>query len=458
MSRSIEANGRKTTPLSGSRVGDGAGTFRAYYTVVVLTLVYCFAFVDRQIFNLLVAPIKRDFGVSDVELGYLLGPAFILSYVALGLPAGWCVDRFNRRNLIMCAGVCWSLGTMAGAFAQSYAGLFGSRLLVGASEALIFPAGFSFIADLFDRRRLPLATSIFILAPSIGSGLALTGGGLLLQYTEQFEWVTIPLLGRIHGWQATLLVIGIIGLAPVLLLTTIRDAARQAKASKQTEPQFGFLEGTRHMLTKGRFYAAFFFGMAFSSMVMLTIGAWAPTYLSRTFALSPAEVGTRYGPLVLLFGLAGGIASPVLNAWLGRRYPLDSTMRTVILGPAMIIPLALILLLAKSQSIALVCLALLTFTYNFPLSMASASLQLVTPARLRGAASAWYFVIGSLIGYGIGPTAVPIVAKSILHDPSRIGFAMASVAALFAAIALILCIVAHSGFRRERLLQSRYSL
>ncbi|MDX2042341.1 MAG: hypothetical protein SF097_13890 [Acidobacteriota bacterium] len=37
----------------------------AWYVVGVLTLVYVFSFIDRQILNLLVRPIRRDLGISD---------------------------------------------------------------------------------------------------------------------------------------------------------------------------------------------------------------------------------------------------------------------------------------------------------------------------------------------------------------------------------------------------------
>lgn len=431
--------------------GVGWSSFRLFYAVIVLTLVYCFAFVDRQIFNLLVAPIRQDFGVTDLQVGYLLGPAFILSYVALGIPAGWCADRFNRRDLILAAGACWGVGTVGGAFAHGYGGLFVSRLCVGASEAFLYPAGMSFIADLFDRKRLPIGTSIFLTAPALGGGLALVGGGLVLNAAEKLTSVHIPLLGAIRGWQTTLLVVGVVGMIPVLLMATVPDVARRRRTTPTVvkEQQYGFADGTAYMLRRWRFYITFFFGMACSSLVMLTISAWAPTYLSRTFHLSPAEIGTRYGVLVLLFGLAGGIASPMINAWVARRRPIDSTMWTVVLGPCMLVLFAALLCLARSQTMAMICLALLTFSYSFPMSMASTSLQIAAPQRLRGAASAWYFVIVSLLGYGIGPTAVPFVAEKILHDPSLIGEAMSGISVVFGILAIVLLLIALRGFRAE---------
>jgi hypothetical protein len=46
------------------------------------------SFIDRLILALLVAPLKADFSVTDVQLGLLFGPAFGLFYCLVGLPHG----------------------------------------------------------------------------------------------------------------------------------------------------------------------------------------------------------------------------------------------------------------------------------------------------------------------------------------------------------------------------------
>ena len=46
--------------------------------VVVLGLLYVVSFVDRLMLALLVAPVRVEFGLSDTQIGVLLGPAFAL--------------------------------------------------------------------------------------------------------------------------------------------------------------------------------------------------------------------------------------------------------------------------------------------------------------------------------------------------------------------------------------------
>ncbi|MDB5704750.1 MAG: transporter [Sphingomonas bacterium] len=422
-----------------------AGT--AVYYLLILTAVYCFAFVDRQIVTMLVGPIKATFGASDLQIGYVIGPAFIFSAMAVGLPAGLGVDRFNRRNLVIGAGVLWSASTAAAAFVDSYTALLISRALVGGSEAVIFPAGMSLIADLFDRRRLPTANSVFLTSPYVGGGIALIAGGLVLGATEAVAWIHIPLLGDIRGWQTTFLYVGIAGFLPVLLLFTIREPAREKAAIGQA--RFSVGGGLKFMLVRWRFYAFFYLGMGTAGLVMAMVAAWTPTYLARSFGMESSAIGLTYGPSVLVAGLLGALTGPVVNHWVSRRYH-EPTMWTACLGPALIVAFMTLLHFAESKGVTIVCLALLTFSYSLPLSVAGTSLQIMTPPSLRGTSSAVYLIFNSILGYALGPTMVPIVTKYVLHDPARIGDAMKIVGLVCGAIALTSLILAARGYRAER--------
>ena len=82
---------------------------QAWYLVGVLMVLYVFSFIDRQILGLLVDPIKREFGVSDTQVGLLQGLTFAVFYCVLGIPAGWLVDRFSRRWIVAIGVFLWSI-------------------------------------------------------------------------------------------------------------------------------------------------------------------------------------------------------------------------------------------------------------------------------------------------------------------------------------------------------------
>ena len=52
-----------------------------WLVLVVLTIVYTFNFIDRQILVILQEPIKAELGLSDAQLGVLTGFSFALIYV-----------------------------------------------------------------------------------------------------------------------------------------------------------------------------------------------------------------------------------------------------------------------------------------------------------------------------------------------------------------------------------------
>jgi MFS family permease len=81
--------------------------------VGVLTLVYIFSFIDRQILNLLVIPIRRDLDMSDTGMSLLMGFSFAVFYTFFGILLGRVADSGSRRGLIA-AGFVWPRSACAG--------------------------------------------------------------------------------------------------------------------------------------------------------------------------------------------------------------------------------------------------------------------------------------------------------------------------------------------------------
>lgn len=77
-----------------------ASLYRRVYALGLLVLFGTCSWTDRQLFSILLQPIKNEFKLSDTQLGLLGGTAFGLFYVTVGLPVAWLADRGNRRNII----------------------------------------------------------------------------------------------------------------------------------------------------------------------------------------------------------------------------------------------------------------------------------------------------------------------------------------------------------------------
>lgn len=68
-------------------LGGWSGIYR-WYVVAVLLLVFILSYFDKYILSLIVEPLKKSMELSDFQVGLLLGPAFSLFHVMVGIPLG----------------------------------------------------------------------------------------------------------------------------------------------------------------------------------------------------------------------------------------------------------------------------------------------------------------------------------------------------------------------------------
>jgi sugar phosphate permease len=131
-----------------------------WFVLAILTVVYAFNFIDRQILVILQEPIKAELGLSDTQLGLLTGFSFAVVYVTAGIPVAWLADRSNRRNIVAVSLGIWSVMTALSGMVQSYTQLLLARLGVGLGEAGGSPPSHSMLSDYFPEEQRGTALSI----------------------------------------------------------------------------------------------------------------------------------------------------------------------------------------------------------------------------------------------------------------------------------------------------------
>lgn len=127
----------------------GVSRAMAWYGVGVLSILQLFSFIDRQALSLLIAPIKAEFQMSDVEVSLVIGLGFALAYAIAGLPIGRLVDQWSRPALLSLGLTLWSLSATCCGFARSFGQLALFRSGVGIGEATLTPTVISFLGDFF---------------------------------------------------------------------------------------------------------------------------------------------------------------------------------------------------------------------------------------------------------------------------------------------------------------------
>ena len=107
-----------------------SGAYR-WYVVYLLLFIFILSYLDRYLLTLLVEPIKATMGLNDFQIGLLLGPAFSLFHVLVGIPLGWYADRANRKFLLIAGIIVWCAMTTGSGLATTFLMLLIFRLGLG---------------------------------------------------------------------------------------------------------------------------------------------------------------------------------------------------------------------------------------------------------------------------------------------------------------------------------------
>ena len=106
--------------------------------LALLCAMYFITYVDRVNLGAAGGAIREEFGVSNIEFGYVLS-AFGWSYLFMQVFGAWVGDNFGPRRILVVCGVIWAGTTIAIGFTSSLVALFIFRLLLGIGEGATFP-------------------------------------------------------------------------------------------------------------------------------------------------------------------------------------------------------------------------------------------------------------------------------------------------------------------------------
>ena len=369
------------------------------YVLALLTLVYTFNHIDRQILVILLEPIKADLHLDDSQLGLLSGLAFAAFYATLGIPIAMWADRGDRRKIIALALMVWSGMTALSGFAQSYWQLLLARMGVGVGEAGGTPPATSIIADLYGPQERAMALGIY----TTGIGLGILAG-----------FIIGGLVYETLGWRAAFFIAGIPGLVlAVLVRFTLREPVRgavEARSNKAEAPPLGvtlkFIAGQ----------SSFLWLLAGCCLICISANAFlvfTSSHLQRTYGVGPGQVSA---PLGLLIGGVGGIGAVAIGRLCDRMSVNSQKWRpwTIAICSAVALPFAWMFLQADSLMAAYAWNIVPSFVGLIYASIAYTAAQELVGLRMRAFASAFMLFCLTLIGIGGGPTLAGVMSNMFL--------------------------------------------
>lgn len=430
-------------------------SFRAWTSVGILMLAYVLSFIDRQILNLLVGPIRRDLVISDTQMSLLMGLSFALFYTVCGIPLGRLADTRSRRGLIAVGILFWSAMTAACGMARLYWQFLICRIGVGVGEAALSPAAYSLIADSFAPNRRATAISVYSMGVYLGSGLAFLLGGLVITFASAQGDVTLPLLGEVRPWQLIFLLLGAAGVLFTLLLLAVHEPVRRGAGAGVAVP---LAEVGRYIRANRRTVLCHNLGFAGLAFAGYGGAAWIPTFFIRTHGWDAGQVGVIYGSIVAVFGCLGIVIGGRLADWMAKRGHSDANMRVGLYAAIAAIPCVLSFPLMSSGMWAAILTAPTVFFLSMPFGVAPAAIQEIMPSAMRGQASAIYLFVITLIGLGIGPTAVALVTDYVFADDMALRYSLLIVNSLAVASSVYLLGKGLQPYRDSRLHLQQWAL
>ncbi len=375
-------------------ISDGARR----YALFILAVVYMFNFVDRQILAILLPAIRAEFQVSDAWLGFLVGPAFAMFYIILGIPVARYADRHNRRNLIAAAVALWSAMTALSGLAANFVQLALARVGVGIGEAGCSPPAHSMISDYFPPEQRSTAMGVYTIGISAGIMLAYLAGGWVVQNI---------------GWREALLIVGIPGIVLALIVRfTIIEPKRGHSEGRQAQAERPAMLAVLDVLLARRSFIHMTVAAGLSSFVGYSVINFMPSFMQRSFGIGMAQLGVWLG---LILGIAGG-ASFFLGGYISDRLGRNGYRRALrFIGMAVLLSGALLAatFLANSWQLVLVLFVLPSLTMNVYLAPVLAQVQGIVALRMRAIASALALLVINVIGLLLGPWMTGILSTQL---------------------------------------------
>ena len=365
------------------------------FVLILLTIVYGFNFIDRQIVGILAPFIQEDLSLTNTELGLLIGLAFAVFYTTVAIPIAWLADRYNRVNILSIALATWSGFTALTGLATNFVQIGLARMGVGIGEAGGSPPSHSIISDMYPKEERASALGVYAMGIPIG---------VMAAY-----FVTAALIGTSSddvNWREIFVFLGVSGiLLAIIVKLVIREPVRGAmEFNEQREiAKPPFVESLKTLLRIPAWWAMCF-GIAFGSFVSYSKSAFHTKYL---VTLDPSF---DFQTLVIILGVINGITYAG-GAFFGARLADKWGKRDIraygwlpAISITLCLPIGIAAWWSPTVEMNLIFTSFFLLFMGIYLGPSFAIAQTLAPIHMRAMSTALFFFILNMIGLGLGPS------------------------------------------------------
>ena len=364
------------------------------FVLVLLTVVYGFNFIDRQIVGILAPFIQEDLNLTNTQLGLLIGFAFALFYTVIAIPIAWLADRYSRVNILSIALATWSGFTALTGMASNFWQIGMARMGVGIGEAGGSPPSHSIISDMYPKEERAGALGFYAMGIPFG---------IMAAY---FATASLMGSGGDVDWRRIFIFLGITGivLAGVVKLT-LREPVRGAQEldGGTVVKKLPFVESLKSLLKIPAWWAMCF-GIAFGSFVSYASSAFQTKFL---IALDPSF---DFKTMVILLGIMNG-TTYAGGAFFGAKLADKWGAKTIraygwlpAIAMTVCLPLGIWSYWVQSVEANLILSTIYLLFIGIYLGPSFAIAQTLAPINMRAMSTALFFFILNMVALGGGPT------------------------------------------------------
>ena len=404
---------------------NSASSNKRTFVLLLLTVVYGFNFVDRQIVGILAPYIQADLEITNTQLGLLIGLAFATLYTLIAIPIAWLADRYSRVNILSISLAIWSGFTALTGLATNFTQIALARAGVGIGEAGGSPPSHSIISDLYAKEERAGALGIYSMGIPFGIMFAYFATAMLMgQGNNEVDWRRIFIILGMTG----------VGLA-VLVRVLLREPKRGAmEISSGVEVEKApFIQSIKTLLSIPSWWFMCL-GIAMGSFVSYAFSAFQTKYIV-TF-----DPNFDFKTLVIVLGIINGISyaggtflgAKVADMWGKKNIRAYGYLPAITIACAM--PFALAGFWVPSVWTHLICTTFMLLFLGAYLGPCFAIAQTLAPINMRAMSTALFFFILNMIALGGGPTTAGWlidVFKETYPDLEAIRWAMTAICFVF---------------------------
>ena len=252
-------------------------SFRAWFVCLTAGLFFFYEFIQMNMFNVISHAFMQSFHISAEMMGWIDSFYFAANVVFLFL-AGYLLDRYSIRRVILSSMLLCVLGTAAIAFTHSQSMAMCLRFLTGIGSAFCFLSCIRLATFWFPKQQIGMVVGAIVTEAMIG--------GI-------FSQKPLMLLTQSVGWRHALVIDGCLGLALwCLIYSVVRDrppVTTPVAEACESAPKTDYRQGFKQAFTRVQNWCIASYTAMMNLPLAILGGIWGIDYLVGRFHCQPTQ-------------------------------------------------------------------------------------------------------------------------------------------------------------------------